>query len=212
MKVRFGLAERALHGDDRALVEPKLGLFGVLDGVGGVARSDEAAQLAASIIAKVCRESSLPPREALALACDLASQEVIEQQLGCTTATLVWIVGSQAHWTSIGDSRLYHAGPGGLRQVSRDQGEGNLVENVIGVAPSPPYLSLTEQLGALALSPGDKLVLVTDGITGDFPPDILDPTEISSALASADPQAAAEALIRIARKHDDRTALVICLN
>jgi serine/threonine protein phosphatase PrpC len=87
-----------------------------------------------------------------------------------------------------------------------------LVENVIGVAPSPPYLSLTEQLGALALSPGDKLVLVTDGITGDFPPDILDPTEISSALASADPQAAAEALIRIARKHDDRTALVICLN
>ena len=34
MKVRFGLAEQVLHGDDRALVEPELGLFGVLDGLG----------------------------------------------------------------------------------------------------------------------------------------------------------------------------------
>ncbi|MGA2873278.1 MAG: PP2C family protein-serine/threonine phosphatase [Candidatus Dormibacteria bacterium] len=211
MKVRFGLAEQVLHGDDRALVEPELGLFGVLDGLGGVARSDEAAQLAATVIARVCRESSLPPREALAAACDLASQEVIDQRLGCTTATLVWIVGSQAHWASIGDSRLYHVGADGLRQVSRDQGEGNWVDNAIGAAPSPPYLSLTQQQGTLALSPGDKLVLVTDGITGDFPPDILDPTEITGALAGVDPEAAAQALVEIARKHDDRTALVICL-
>lgn len=209
MRVRAAMAEQVLHGDDRHVVDIELGLFGVFDGVGSIPDSDRAADLAARTIARVCRDNPEPSLDALVAACDAAQETIIRAHLGATTATVTWIGGDQLNYVSIGDSRLYISRAGKLRQITQDQGEGNLLENVLGEGPPHDYLSLTQQNGTLALEPGDKLILVTDGITGDFPPDLLSLREIEAAVAEDEPQAAADNLIQAARKHDDRTAVVV---
>jgi protein phosphatase len=147
--------------------------------------------------------------DALVAACDAAQETIMRSHLGATTATVAWIGDGQMNYVSIGDSRLYLARDGNVRQLTQDQGEGNLLDNVLGELPPPDYQSLAQQNGTLALEPGDKLILVTDGITGDFPPDLLSVGEIEAAVAEDEPQAAADNLIQAARKHDDRTAVVV---
>jgi serine/threonine protein phosphatase PrpC len=212
MRLRAASAERPLHGDDRSVLDTELGLFGVFDGVGSIRDSDRAADLAARIIAKVCRDSSELSLDALVAACDAAQEAIVQGRLGATTAAVAWIVDEQLHYVSIGDSRIYLSTAGRLRQITQDQGEGNLVENVLGESPPPGYQSLTQQNGTLAVMPGDKLILVTDGITGDFWPDLLSLREIAAAVAEDEPHAAAHNLIQAARKRDDRTAVVVFLD
>jgi serine/threonine protein phosphatase PrpC len=193
-------------------LDTELGLFGVFDGVGSIRDSDRAADLAARTIAKVCRDSSELSLDALVAACDAAQEAIVQGRLGATTAAVAWIVDEQLHYVSIGDSRIYLSTAGRLRQITQDQGEGNLVENVLGESPPPGYQSLTQQNGTLAVMPGDKLILVTDGITGDFWPDLLSLREIAAAVAEDEPYAAAHNLIQAARKRDDRTAVVVFLD
>ncbi|HVB13595.1 MAG TPA: protein phosphatase 2C domain-containing protein [Candidatus Dormibacteraeota bacterium] len=211
--VRVGLAELPLHGQDRSLVDLDLGLFGVFDGVGAFERSGEAAQLAAEVVAASCRRGSLAPLEAMAAGCARADFLIREQALGATTATLAWVVDAQLLYVSVGDSRLYHQPTGGspLVQVTVDEGEGNVLFNALGADPRWGGNSVAPQRGALALSAGDRLLLVTDGITGDFEPDLLTARELAVAIEGDDPQRAADQLVVSARKRDDRTALVIFL-
>jgi serine/threonine protein phosphatase PrpC len=68
------------------------------------------------------------------------------------------------------------------------------------------------QRGTIPISSGDKVLLVTDGITGDFAPDLLTAKELTTAIEGDDPQRSADRLVEIARKRDDRTALLIFLN
>lgn len=207
MRISVGIAELALHGDDRSLAAVAEGLFGVFDGVGGVPGSAQAAAFAADEIPRRCRAAGKPSVEALAAACEAADLGIRRRGLGCSTATVVWLGGASAHWVSIGDSRLYLLREEELRQVSRDQGEGNIVDNVLGMPWS--RAALTAQRGTVELRPGDRLALVSDGVTGDYPPDILSAGELRTAMGAPAPQAAADALLRVARKHDDRTAVVL---
>jgi PPM family protein phosphatase len=209
MRMRVAAAEQVLHGDDRSVVDIELSLFGVFDGVGSIPDSDRAADLAARTITRVCRNNPEPSLDALMAACDAAQEAIVRSHLGATTATVAWIESNQLNYVSIGDSRLYLLRGGKLRQITQDQGEGNLLENVLGELPPPDYESLTQQNGTFVLEPGDKLILVTDGVTGDFAPDLLSLGEIEAAVAEDKPQAAAENLIQAARKHDDRTAVVV---
>ncbi|MGB9483172.1 MAG: PP2C family protein-serine/threonine phosphatase [Candidatus Dormiibacterota bacterium] len=211
---RVGLAEHPLHHQDRSLVDSEMGLFGVFDGVGQFARSGEAAQLAAEVIAEVCRAGDLSALEAMLAGSARAESLIRQRALGCTTATVIWVSGSQLQYVSVGDSRLYRQPATGspLEQITVDEGEGNILFNALGEGPDRNGLSVAPQHGTLRLSSGDKLLLVTDGITGDFEPDILTEQELAAAVAGGDPQRAAERLLEIARKRDDRTALVVFLD
>jgi serine/threonine protein phosphatase PrpC len=195
------------------MIELERGLFGVFDGVGAYARSGEAAQLAAEVLAEAGGAQELPPGEALLRGCERAELLIRQRGLGATTATLAWIKGRQLFYVSVGDSRLYHqpAGASSPIQVTVDEGEGNLLFNVLGEGPDRRGSSVAPQRGTVPLSSGDKVILVTDGISGDFAPDLLTEEELGLAIAGADPMRAAEQLVEIARKRDDRTALVIFL-
>jgi protein phosphatase len=202
-----GTSELRLHGQDRCLADPELGLFAVFDGVGGVAGSERAAEHAAHGLPRLCRSLPGRPLERLAEALSALSSEIAARRLGATTATAIWLVGEVGWWISVGDSRLYLLRDRELVQLSRDQGEGNLLDSALGFPE--PDASLTRQRGRLELRDGDRLALVTDGVTGDFPPDILGREELAAALSSSSAQLAAEALVREARKLDDRTAVVL---
>jgi serine/threonine protein phosphatase PrpC len=200
-----------LHHQDRSLVDLEMGLFGVFDGVGQYSRSGEAAQLAAETIAQFCRTGGLRSLESLVAGCERADELIGQRNLGATTATLAWIVGGDVLYVSVGDSRLYRqqADDPVPVQVTVDEGEGNILFNALGLGLTRAGGSTAPQHGTLRFEPKDKLLLVTDGITGDFVPDLLSEVELASAVSGDSPQRAADRLVGIARKRDDRTALVI---
>lgn len=193
------------------MVDSELGLFGVFDGVGQYRRSGDAAELAAETVADYCRAGWRGPLESLVEGCERADALIERRQLGATTATVAWLVGADLFYVSVGDSRLYHqrAGDPAPVQVTVDEGEGNVLFNALGLGSTRAEMPVAPQHGALKLGHGDKLLLLTDGITGDFAPDLLSELELASAIGGDDPQQAADSLVEIARKHDDRTALVL---
>ena len=203
----MGTSELRIHGQDRVLVDPELGLFAVFDGVGGVAGSELAADCAARELSQLCRRLPGDHLERLAGALTSLSSKIAARQLGATTATALWLVDRVGWWISVGDSRLYLLRDQELVQLSRDQGEGNLLDSALGF-PEPGG-SLTRQRGRLELHSRDRMALVTDGVTGDFPPDLLGPEELAAALSRSTAQGAAEALVGAGRKRDDRSAVVL---
>lgn len=206
-RIVVGTSELQIHGQDRLLVDQELGLFAVFDGVGGVAGSERAAECAARELPRLCRRLPGEPLERLVRAVAALGSKIANLRLGATTATAIWLLGGAGWWISVGDSRLYLLRGRELVQLSRDQGEGNLLDSALGFPE--PDVSLTRQRGRLGLRPGDRLALVTDGVTGDFPPDVLGPEELVAALSQPSAQLAAEALVAAGRKWDDRTAVVL---
>jgi serine/threonine protein phosphatase PrpC len=211
MRIEVGVAERPLHGEDRALVNLDLSLFGVFDGLGGYPGGAEAAEMAARVVESYCQGKD-PSIETLAHAVIEANNAMIAakadpQLVGYTTATVCWISGTRMHWVSVGDSRLYHQPVGRpLMPVSRDEGYRNILNNCLG--DEYEFKGIRQRVTS-TVGPGDRIVLVTDGVTGDFKPDLLRPTDLEAAIDGRDAQTAAGQLIEVARKADDRTAIVI---
>ena len=92
--------------------------------------------------------------------------------------------------------------------VSRDEGHGNIVDNYLG---ENWRWHGVQQRQSVAVPPGDRIALVTDGVTGDWEPDLLSEGDLHQAIADLDAEAAAQRLIEVARKSDDRTAIVVDL-
>lgn len=208
MRLDVGVAERPLHREDRALVNLELGLFGVFDGLGGEGNGAEAAEVAAKTVEKSCRGVD-PSMAALVRATVDAQNAVLETGPGngYTTATICWIHAGIMDWVSLGDSRIYiQPADGRLAMASRDEGHGNIVDNYLG----EPWQWLgARQKVTTMIGPGARILLVTDGITGDWKPDLLTESDLEAAITGREAQAAADQLIEVARKQDDRTAIVI---
>lgn len=207
-------------GDDTALTVPSRGLYGVLDGVGGHANGAKASQGAV----KFLRERVLKDRRpatvqdaAWNLQRDLYEahiRAVRDPEVGLTTATVLQMMPElrqdgrrEVAWASVGDSRLYYydAAAGTVAQLSQDEGEANILYSAIGGKNAS-----INQYGCFAGKPGDKLIVVSDGITGDCGEEIMHPGEIAEIIYnSAGPEDAARLLMRRARKIDDRTAVVV---
>ena len=211
MRIEVGVAERPLHGEDRTLVNLDLSLFGVFDGLGGYPGGAEAAEMAARTVERYCQGKE-PAIETLAHSIIAANKAMIaakadKQLVGYTTATICWLAPGRLHWVSVGDSRLYHQ-PAGRRlmPVSRDEGYRNILNNCLG--DEYEFKGIRQRVTS-TVDPGDRIVLVTDGVTGDFKPDLLRPTDLEAAIHGRDAQTAAEQLIEVARKADDRTAIVL---
>lgn len=117
---------------DVILVEPDLGLYAVLDGMGGARARDVAARIAgeeiAASIRRMSRTRRRSPRRALELALHTAAVEVFmaaEQQLayrGMGTTVVACLVVEPTHVVigHAGDSRAYLLRDGRLRALTRD--------------------------------------------------------------------------------------------
>lgn len=222
--VSAGVAEKRPKGEDRHIVLPNRGVFGVFDGVGGHGGGDKAAEIAAlafkaaaHIAANADSFISTAYGQAqqwLRSQCECASRDILRKcgDGPATTATVARIVenGDRKHlaWVSIGDSRLYMVRDGRIRQLTQDEGYGNVIENALGGLDG---LLRIEQVGHEQLYAGDRLLLVTDGITGDYGPDIMLPDKLLEYANRHphDPKAAAELLVNKSLKKDDGTAVVV---
>ncbi len=128
-----------------------------------------------------------------------------------TTLTAIWLLGGNAAWTQVGDSRFYHfSTEDRLRLVTRDQTRNEFAtRDGRPVSPEGEHLAQNFIYGSRGLGDdsrlriergrdagiepvevGDRLLLCSDGLSG-----CVDDTEMAALLRdNLDPQAAAQAL------------------
>lgn len=217
---RSGAVQRPKHDEDRYVADDTEGIYGVFDGLGGgggyPARAAEAARDAVYTALVDVRPDSVEHMELLvAQALELAKTAVIERGWrGSTTATFMLVkkiknkvYGSVAH---AGDCRLYVLRDGVITQVTEDQGSGQWIFNCLyGNSYDAKHQSREDSFITLELHKGDRLVLCTDGITGDYDDEILTDNELTIAAASPTPREAADDILAISRKDDDKTVVVV---
>ena len=214
------------HNEDSVLAQPPL--FVVADGLGG----HEAGEVASSIAVETLRDHAprRPDAKALARAVKAANREVIRSAregfgkagMG-TTMTAAIVEGTHIAIAHVGDSRAYLLHEEVLSRVSEDHSmvadmirRGQLTEaesryhpnrSVItrALGTDPNMLADTYELDA---SPGDRLMLCSDGLTG-----MLEDGLICEILAQhSAPDIAARQLVVAANDaggHDNISVVVI---
>ena len=230
MRVRVGAATdigQVREGNEDAyLVEAPL--YAVADGMGG----HKGGEVASGLAIDTLHRRFLERREPLAENVNEANRVVFERSMSDrsvagmgTTLTAALIDDDRARVAHVGDSRAYLLRDGDLSLLTEDH---TLVHRMVmsgEITPEEaevhPHRSiLTRVVGMegrievdeveLALQPGDRVLLCTDGLTG-----MLDEETIGRILASeGDPQAAADRLVEAANRAggvDNITALVLDL-
>lgn len=222
---RASLGERleaSSDNQDSELILADKGMFGVFDGAGGMGGGREASQTAKNTVEQIMQTPGIEPRTGADLAqmLNAASQDIdrMNKQTGgkaMTTGVLARIVerpdgSKQLAFASAGDSRIYVVNGDQVRLLTRDEGYENKVSNSLGGPFYEPSATRTKQYGEVNIRDGDRIVLCSDGITGDRGTDLMDERELGGYVSrSGNTAVAAQVLTENARKKDDRTAIVV---
>jgi serine/threonine protein phosphatase PrpC len=207
------------NNEDRVLCEPELGIFAVIDGVGGESAGEVAAETALEVLrARLSRrttDSGRLVREAIAL----ANRQIFERAAGdpklagmACVLTVAVLDGAVATVGHVGDSRLYTLSPGEIRKVTPDhspvgarEDAGDLSEQEamrhprrneifrdVGSGPHEPDDASWIDVVTVPFEPDTALLLCSDGLSDMIPSrEILHAVEINAAS----PRAAVRALI-----------------
>lgn len=218
---------------DAYLVDDDLQLYVLADGMGGHAAGGLASQMTVEAIqAFVCKAAASPeikwpfgydlqePFESnvLQTAIRLANNKVCrkaEEQESCagmgSTVVVLWITGTQAYYSHLGDSRLYLLRSKHLRQLTEDHSlvqeqlklgvitkeearthaYRNVVTRAVGVPDNSPI-----PVGKLDLEEGDRLMLACDGLTDPLGDEALQ----SLLLQEPDPRRLGRKLVAAANR------------
>jgi protein phosphatase len=230
IRVAVGQSERSIHGEDTILRDDQRKLYGIFDGMGGVVRVEkdgaevhvakQASIVAAEAIAsQYASFTDDPPTldEALIRAQSaMASARTAVRERGdggATTAVFCKVesINNQAFlvWGNAGDSRLFiqNGVQHDVIPLTTDQSAPDHVRNGLA-AEQADWPEMEDEFGYSPLRVGDRIMLCSDGITGDNPEQYLTKEEMQSAFDLPFPDEAAERLVRISKKHDDKSALV----
>ena len=210
--------ERGLWADssceDSVFFRPDQQMFGVFDGAGGERGGRLASQLTASVVREFSDRYALENCSSLAYVLNAANERVTNNpDAGLSTAMLAKVINRNGRtmlaYACVGDSRIYVVDrAGNARQITKDEGEGKYITNAIGMEAEQGE-SRTSQFGEIDLRRGDRIVLCSDGITGDYGDDLMSDRELGFIVShSNNSQEASKNLLANARKRDDRTAIV----
>lgn len=212
------------------------GLYIVADGLGGHEAGEVASQITIDTIKHHHHQHppSAPPfndwfTEAIVTANNkvLAYQENHKEaeKMG-STLVMALVAGNMAHIANVGDSRAYHLTNSAINQISVDH---SLVERLVQIGQitreearthkqrNVVYSIIGEkrrlEVGQydIALSPGDRLLLCSDGLSGM----VTDEALLQINQNEADPARATRQMIEAAKQaggHDNITAILIQMN
>jgi len=232
VKLSVGESHRPHCDQDSVLVDEVNQVFGVFDGMGGAGGDPrEAADIARDVFSGMSHSLSTPDEvqksmEHLLKAAHhqiMATAEYNSDERLCmtggTTATVAKIIQHDNTqylvWVSVADSRIYlDKEPKNAsfipEQLSADEGYGSTVTNCLGHS-NDSYSGLSQK-GIIEIEVGDRVILCTDGITGDLDKTIIEASELKKIMSHCDAaQDVADELVKCARKNDDRTVIVIDL-
>lgn len=196
--------------EDRFLDRADAGLFAVVDGMGGHRGGDQAAQTVVDALRQLASQADVSGAT-LTQALDSANHAIHERNLASgeragATIVAACVDGDAAHLAWAGDSRCYHFSRGTVRQMTRDHSvvqelvdagllsasdaerhpQANVVTRALGVGPRCDL-----ETRRIALAPGDRLLLCSDGLSRslrledltDGPIDMLADALLGQALA-----------------------------
>ena len=218
------------NNEDSALADPEQRYFLVADGMGGQAAGEKASSLAIELIPKKLSQSLKfdgdPPdrvSEAIDRAVEHANSEIMAlgqvepsyNQMGTTVALLV-NDGDVLYVGGVGDSRVYRLSSGSLEQLTTDHSLTQALRDAGTISEEEAkthryknvlYRYLGTRDGGRGADarlvkprPGDRFLLCSDGVT-----DGCDSEQLARLLAeAADPQQAAEAVVRAAQEGGSR--------
>lgn len=161
-------------------------IVAVADGLGGHPGGDVASALAARRIASIgptlssedaVRDALNACNRAVHLAAGGAGSELAI--MGTTVAGVVVQPGSLLAF-NVGDSRVFAVSRDGLRQLSVDDSPplepGELTTSIVTqcLGGTPGYRPIRPHVTAASLSPGDRYLICTDGLTDPVTTDVLD--------------------------------------
>lgn len=221
------------HNEDFFLVDHKLGLYVVCDGMGGHAAGEVASKTTAqtlqsridgripATIEEAVRALEAATHEANAKVYALGSRDRSKRGMG-TTCTAVMLIGGRAALAHVGDSRLYLLRDGELHQLSNDhtfiaealkhgiltpeQARKSEHGNVVTRAVGPSAQVIVDTL-IFDVLPGDTLLLCSDGLTQYF-----DEGPALREMMQGDAEGLARRLVDAANEQggeDNITALVL---
>jgi serine/threonine protein phosphatase PrpC len=209
------------YSEDAIFASPEKGLFAVFDGAGGYKKETGAPRIASQTAVQKLQEISngynLENEGHIAWAMNSISAAIAANpNAGVSTGVIAKVIetngAKKLAYASVGDSRIYIVRQNSIaHQITIDEGEGNRITNALGAIPNREASdNCTKQFGMVDLWPGDRIVLCSDGITGDRPEETMSDNQIANivGLAWNSQQAAAE-LVESARKIDDRSAIVL---
>ena len=225
------LAREPEQSEDTCLSLPEQGIFAVFDGAGGV-QNGRAASRRARDSFMAGRPETTSNASQLAQMMEMMNANVLETG-GMSTGLVAKVNRDQRgnkylSFASVGDSRLYILHKNGrLDSWTRDEGERNRVWNMLGMRQDHIELSrnmmgvtnkrdICLQHQDVLLNDGDRVIMCSDGITGDNPPepelgkkgDLLSDQEVRFLATAPTAEQAAENLLVGAKKIDDRSVVV----
>lgn len=191
-------------GFDRFIVDENKKLFAVFDGMGTGSSVKWAVDKIVEMVGIKSRGNET--WESLQVLLNQAVESISKRAGAGTTATIVSVdTNGLLDYAHIGDSRLYVLHNNRVKQITSDEGVGNLLLNYVGFGGKGVC-----QAGIVYN--WDKFMLCTDGITGDWEPQFMDDKTIEYILTDAriiQPITRCEALIAASKKQDDKTIIVV---
>lgn len=227
--------KRRANNEDRWHADPERGIFLVVDGVGGQAAGEVAADTAISFLRTRLERQVGSPEERLREAIAVANNEIYAQAAGnpewqgmACVLTAVLLDDRQATVGHVGDSRLYLLQQGDIRKITRDHspvGEledggalsetdamrhprRNEVYRDVGSALHTPTDEHFIEVQQFAFPPDAALLLCSDGLSDLVPSNRI--REIVESHA-ANPQAATQALIDAANAAGGKDNVTVVL-
>ncbi len=213
--------------EDGFLIDDRLQLFAVADGMGGhqageVASATALEALRASVATGTALEQAVTAANAAVF--EKASADEALRGMGTTLTTLsIDPDGAELLVGHVGDSRAYLVRDGELRQITEDHSlveelvrEGRLTPEQADVHPQRSIITralgidaaVNVDLVPVEIQPGDRILLCSDGLTT-----MLRPSDIATVLRrEPDPGRAADLLVDAANAaggEDNITALVV---
>jgi PPM family protein phosphatase len=196
-------------GFDNSVVSEEHRLFGVFDGMG----TQEGARAIAGLLSNSFLKHAADGYDCKQLA------ELIERiarsaaaywPSNGSTATVVRVDSyGKLHFAHVGDSRLYIMKKGRIKQITADEGVGNMLLNYVGALSHGVC-----QMGILEADDWDALMLCTDGVTGDWPEQRVSDEEIEGAfnlvrtVGEDGAKTVADMILKMSKKNDDKTIIV----
>lgn len=207
------------ENEDRVFVDEEAGIFLVVDGVGGQAAGEKAAETAVAIIPRELAKQTGPPEERVRLAITAANNEIYQlsqshdewRGMACVL-TLAYVQDEHVTVGHVGDSRLYLAWDGKLRKLTSDhspvgeqEDRGELTEEEamqhprrnevfrdVGSKPREAHDEDFVEIRSFPFHSEAALLLCSDGLS-----DVVPAAEISAIVESydGDPEAVARHLV-----------------
>lgn len=192
------------QGYDTHIANETSKVFGVFDGMGA---SDDSRFASTTMRKGFERYATTPSRmnfDMLKYVIEVLQKDIsVNASHAGTTATVIHIDEFSAiQYAHVGDSRLYVLHNGRVKQITADEGYGNVLYNYVGVNGKG-----VAQLGQI--DDWDMFVLCTDGVTGDWPDQFIKDEDIEGILMSDRTlEEKADAIIAESKKNDDKTLII----